>query len=238
MNTGLLLACTSLVSAGAAYFLDPLSGHRRRIMLRDRFVRYGHDALDFMNVSRRDLKNRTMGLYGEARYHLRGKDVLDDQLEERVRSKLGHFVSHPRAITVTAHEGTVTLSGIAFSHEIRKALRAVRKIPGVRDVVSELEGYPPGTNIPALQGGLKKSRHTYNLLQENWSPATRVLAGAAGASLAADSLRRSKYVMAGEAAVGFGLLMKSFTNRTYGQAVTPKKQPEPQSSSQLTATVH
>src|SRR5207249_9530058 len=59
----------------------------------------------------------------------------------------------PRAIDVLVIDGRVTLTGPVRSKELDGLLRAIRSIPGVREVVNQLEPHDRGDQHPALQGG-------------------------------------------------------------------------------------
>src|SRR5690606_41858308 len=72
---------------------------------------------------------------------------------ERVRAQLGRLVSHPGAITVTAHAGDVTLSGQILAAEHQTLLSAVRAMAGVNRVDDRLQAHESPGNIPELQGG-------------------------------------------------------------------------------------
>jgi osmotically-inducible protein OsmY len=66
-------------------------------------------------------------------------------------------VSNAGAVTVTARDGRVTLQGPVLERELDDLLRAVRKVPGVRDVVNELEVHPGADKVPALQDGASRN---------------------------------------------------------------------------------
>ena len=67
--------------------------------------------VDGLDATARDLSNRAKGTAAELRSRFR-KEVVDDTiLQERVRSAIGHAVSHPGAIEVTVSDGRVTLQG-------------------------------------------------------------------------------------------------------------------------------
>ena len=56
-------------TAGAAlmYFLDPVSGRRRRALARDQMVHAQHEIAERSQGAVKDLRNRAQGLYAEAR---------------------------------------------------------------------------------------------------------------------------------------------------------------------------
>src|SRR5947208_389603 len=96
------------LGAGLMYFLDPRLGRRRRALLGDKITRAFHEAGDALCVAGRDLGHRAQGLAAETRSLVAGGDVTDTQLAQRVRSKIGRYVSHPGSIEVAVNNGRVT----------------------------------------------------------------------------------------------------------------------------------
>jgi hypothetical protein len=172
------------MGAGLMFFLDPAQGRRRRALVRDKLVRAGHVTRDTAATARRDMANRATGVAARLRRTTDDRPTGDRVLVERVRALLGHVVSHPRAIDVTADDdGVVTLRGQVLEHEFDQLCRAVEGVPGVREVINELELYSDPTNVPSLQGdgGLRR-------LWQGSSPTTRVVTAVlatAGAGLVA-----------------------------------------------------
>src|SRR5438094_824144 len=94
------------LGAGLMYVFDPVQGRRRRALVRDQFVHALHELDDAIGVTFRDVSHRSSGLWAEARSlpaRLSGEAVPDRVLEERVRAKLGRYVSHPGSIGVTVN---------------------------------------------------------------------------------------------------------------------------------------
>ncbi|MFN2387463.1 MAG: SRPBCC family protein [Thermoanaerobaculia bacterium] len=205
--TGSLLA-----GAGLMYLLDPGSGKRRRALLRDKAVRAGDAAGDAIGTTSRDLRNRAVGVAAQTRALVRGAEVPDEVLAERIRSKLGRVVSHPGSIEVAAREGAVTLSGPVLVREEDDLVSCVSSVRGVRSVENRLEVHEQPGDVPGLQGGAGRPSHRFELLQENWSPAWRLLVGTLGASLASYGLRRRGALGAALVVVGGGLLARSISN--------------------------
>src|SRR5690606_41379272 len=102
---------------------------------------------------------------------LKAEPADNHRLAERVRSKLGRVCSHLRAIRVAADEGTVTLRGDILEHELPNVLRAVRHVPGVRNVVHELQVHRRAGRMPFLQGNAERGEPRVEYLQRDWSPA-------------------------------------------------------------------
>lgn len=88
----------------------------------------------------------------EFRSQFRLGTPTDEVLLARVRSKLGHVVSHPASISVTAQDGLVTLRGPILMSEVDDALMAVRLIPGVTEVDNQLDAHEIPDGVPGLQG--------------------------------------------------------------------------------------
>jgi hypothetical protein len=55
------------IGALAMYFFDPVSGNRRRALLRDQLVHARHEVGDYAEGTAKDLRNRAQGLVAEAK---------------------------------------------------------------------------------------------------------------------------------------------------------------------------
>ena len=195
------------------YFLDPNSGRRRRKRTRDRVVHAARVVNQGAKVTARDTVHRAQGAWAEARRIFSHEEVTDEALVGRVRATLGRVVSHPHAIEATASGGHVALLGPILSHEVRPLLRAVRRVSGVRAVSDQLTVYNEPGNVSSLQGGEPHPGETFELLQENWSPAARLLTGGAGAALMLAAARASGGLCALLGVSGGALLARAATNR-------------------------
>jgi uncharacterized membrane protein len=200
------------LGAGLMHLLDPERGRRRRSIARDAVTHYVGRADDAIDATARDVVNRVRGLVAEARSALRRDEPSDDVLEARVRSKLGHYVSHPGSIGVTAHEGRVFLSGPILAREVDPLLRAVRRIRGVRDVESRLDVHEQAGDVSGLQGGVARAGERPEFLQSHWSPAARLVAGLAGGTLALLGAGRRGPLGLLLGAAGLGLFARGATN--------------------------
>lgn len=200
------------LTAGATYFLDPASGRRRRAIARDRLLSTLTHFDEGVHVAARDLSHRLQGMVAEMRSFFREDQASDDTLTERVRSRLGRVVSHPGAIDVVSQSGTITLTGHVLASEHGELLRALRSVHGVEGIIDQLAVHESSESISALQGGRPRRRQPFDILQENWSPATRLLTGIAGSALILNAARsRSLPAIAG-AAAGAAILTRSIMN--------------------------
>jgi uncharacterized membrane protein len=206
------------VGMALMYLLDPQRGRRRRALMRDRVAHATRISRDAVGATSRDVMHRTYGTAAQLGRGLTGRSVDDDVLVARVRSKLGRVVSHPHSVQVQAARGTVTLRGPILQHEIPQLLQTVRSVRGVQDVVNELEEHKEAENVPGLQGGATPPGIHVDLLQDRWSPATRLLAGAGGASLIGyGASRRNTAAGMLVALGGVGLLARAASNLDAGQ---------------------
>jgi hypothetical protein len=55
------------IGAVAMYFFDPVSGKRRRALLRDQLVHAQHELGEYAEGTATDLRNRAYGMVAEAR---------------------------------------------------------------------------------------------------------------------------------------------------------------------------
>jgi uncharacterized membrane protein len=196
------------------YFLDPNSGRRRRARTRDKVVRAAKVVNEGAKVTARDTMHRAQGAWAEAkRLFNHEEDVSDEALLGRVRAALGRVVSHPHAIEVMASGGHVTLLGPILSYEVRPLLKAVRRVPGVRGVSDQLTVYNEPGNVSSLQGGEPHAGERFELLQENWSPAARVLVGGVGTALMLAATQAGGALRALLGVSGGALVARAATNR-------------------------
>jgi hypothetical protein len=102
-----------------------------------------------------------------------------------------------------------------LASEAPHLVTCVSWVPGVKDVTNNLEIHEEAGNHPALQGGRERPGTRFPLFKENWSPTTRLLAGAAGASLMAYCGARRNALGAGLGTAGFLLTTRAITNTDF-----------------------
>jgi uncharacterized membrane protein len=129
---------------------------------------------------------------------------------------LGRVVSHPHAIEVSCADGKVMLGGPILEDEVSLLVASVSSVPGVKQVEERLERHQESGNISALQGGTPRTGSRFELMQDQWSPAARVLTGLAAMGLVLAGLRQRGAMSGLLAAAGGGLLARSATNLDFG----------------------
>ena len=201
------------LSAGLMYLFDPDVGNRRRALLRDRFNHAINRLGRSMDVLARDLENRLYGTICELQQLVTGHDTTDEVISARVRSKLGRYTSHPRAIDVEVRDRQVSLSGPILADEVQDLVAAVKAVDGVRNVENNLDVYSSAENVSAVQGGVRPTGEPGEWMQENWSPTARLIAGSLGgmAMLNCAARRTLPAMLCG--AGGFLLLVRAVSNQ-------------------------
>jgi hypothetical protein len=171
----------SLLGAGVMYFLDPVRGARRRAQVADRVAHVLRTERALFDRARRDAVNKVRGALDQLRRRrqVAPPPVTDDILELRVRSKLGHCVSHARAVLLDVVDGHVTLAGPILAHEADHLIAEIANIRGVKEVLDALDRHKTSDGVPGLQGEGKSIRRR----RVTWSPITQLLAVAAGSAL-------------------------------------------------------
>jgi hypothetical protein len=173
----------AIAGAGLMYLLDPVRGARRRAELADKVWHVLRTERALFDRARRDVVNRVRGTVDQIRSRREvplTAPVTDDILDLRVRSKLGHCVSHVRAVLVDVVDGHVTLAGPILAHEAEHLLSEIAGIRGVKEVLDALDRHKTADGVPALQGEGRSVRRR----RVTWSPVTQLAAVATGSVLA------------------------------------------------------
>lgn len=153
-----------------------------------------------------DSRHRLAGLVAELRTNFKHERPSDRVLEERVRSRMGRVVAHPRRVHAVCDSGTVVLWGQVLEEEISRLIEAVEQISGVVEVIDHLEIAKPEELPPAEPNLLQDAKDRIRL---NWSPSKRLLVGAAGAALAAEGWRRRDKLGNALTVLGAGMMARS-----------------------------
>ena len=199
------------------YVFDPQMGRRRRAQVRDKMIHYRHKTAEAIDATARDLKNRTLGVAAETRRLVSKKPVSDDALVQHVRASLSPIVSHPSSIEVAAENGKVTLSGPILADEVDRLLDHVSSMRGVAMVDNRLEAHPEAGNISGLQGepAVRKSGKVPDVMQANWSPTTRFIAGTFGGTLALYGAKQLSVFGTAVATLGTAIFTRALANMEF-----------------------
>jgi osmotically-inducible protein OsmY len=153
MNRKWTLASGAGIGAALMYLLDPDRGRRRRALLRDKAVHLFHKTADGLSYGCRGAAQRAKALPARTRSRLTRGWVTDAVLAERVRSNIGHVLSHRGAIEVTVEDGCVILAGPILAGEVEGLLARVSSVCGANRVENRLEIHEEAGHVPGLQGG-------------------------------------------------------------------------------------
>ncbi|MGE5524902.1 MAG: SRPBCC family protein [Rhodospirillaceae bacterium] len=178
-----LLLATAAAGGALVYWFDRDRGRARRARMRDKFARGLRVARESVDAGTRDIAQRSSGIASAVGSLAQQRPTDDRVLVERLRAKMGRYVSHPRAVGIRAVQGEITLSGSILRSEHAPLLNAVSGVHGVRTVHDHLAVYDTAQGVPELQGGRVRRGERFNLRQANWARGTRIVTGATGAML-------------------------------------------------------
>lgn len=154
MRNPLSLVAAAAAGALAVYWFEGQSGRRRRKLVGDKLVRAGHDLAYQTQVKARRARDQLQGVAatGNLDHVSRSEPLSDQQLHDRIRSRLGRLVSHPKSVEVLVEQGCVCLRGHILTQEQDPLLRDVKSMAGVESVRDELVRHDSPEHIPELQG--------------------------------------------------------------------------------------
>ncbi|MBE7369596.1 BON domain-containing protein [Ramlibacter pallidus] len=134
MNKPLGALGAAAAGAVAMYYLDPELGAQRRALLAE-LVRGG--------LPGGERRSHGRGRYARRAYHppMPADGRSDAELRDRIQTRLGRMVSHPRAIRVDVEDGVVHLSGRVLAKEHEGLLEQVRQMPGVQRLESTMSAH-------------------------------------------------------------------------------------------------
>jgi gas vesicle protein len=131
------LAAAGVVGAAVAFFLDPISGKRRRHVARDKLGSWVRGGRDRIARRGRYLRGRAVGAVEETR-RVGGTQIpaTDETLAHKVESEaLGYAGIASGRVNVNAERGVVILRGqVDRAEDVRRLEKLVREVDGVRDV--------------------------------------------------------------------------------------------------------
>jgi hypothetical protein len=142
--TGVALCGGMLTGMGMMYLMDRVADRRHRALLRDKMTHYRRVAERLLERKGRNLTHRVRGMVLERTTHAPDGVVDDAVLVERIRSHMGHLLSHAetRRIEVAVQDGQVALSGHVVASHVNRVLGHVATVPGVHGLVTKLTVHP------------------------------------------------------------------------------------------------
>jgi hypothetical protein len=163
MNQSIRWVQAFILGLGTMYFLDPKRGKRRRVAVYDQFRHYLKKTTHQSQIAVIDLQHRAQGLIAETKTKFKRDPVSDAVLAERIRSRLGRIVEHPKSVQVDVHHGQVYLGGQVYSHEMASLIREIRRMMGVKRVLNDLNCFSDLSVWPSIGMDLSIS-HDYRYL--------------------------------------------------------------------------
>jgi hypothetical protein len=212
MNKATALLAGIGLGGAMMYMLDPDQGNRRRSLVRNRVGHTWNGAGEFMGKAQRDLRNRARGVSSRAASAFRHEEVPEEILEQRVRSKLGRVVTHPRAVEVAVQGARVTLEGEVRAREVQRLMRTVSAVPGVEHVENRLAVLEQDEDVPELQGVNVRGRGRFGM-----TPAAQLVTGSIGGAILTAWLIRTRPLLLTAALLGTGVLLGSRSLRQEGK---------------------
>jgi hypothetical protein len=145
----------------AMYYLDGRAGARRRALVRDKLVAAGHEACDLAEAKGRRAIGKLRGIAATRHLDRQTRSIpnSDEQLHERIRSRLGRLVTYPKSVEVHVEHGHVRMKGHVLTAEEPGLTREVGHMAGVRSVHSELVCHERARSIADLEGRARQPRH-------------------------------------------------------------------------------
>ena len=143
----------ALSGAGLMYFLDPLTGAKRRAQLKDQAEKLKNTATDQADDLSHYAVDKTREVVHEAASKLATEEVSDETIVSQVRSGIGRYSSHPGSIEVHSNDGHVTLTGHILANEVQALLAAVKSVPGVKNVENQMQAHVQRAKEANVEGG-------------------------------------------------------------------------------------
>lgn len=173
------------LTAGAMYMFDPVSGRRRRLILRDQCAK----AAERLDHGTREAR-KVIAMQAKLRF---GREHSDRHVTERLRGALRRAVSNPGAIDMAVHDGRVTLRGDVFAHEHERLLDAIRAVHGVSIVTDYVTDRDRSRERGGERGEVTHShREAGAAANGSWTLTSRLLVGTAGCALLFWGIRQRK----------------------------------------------
>jgi osmotically-inducible protein OsmY len=134
------------------FLWDPDRGKGRRTTWSERAQSRCRGASEAVAAHSRDLSNRARGAMSDVKASTEVETPpTDEVLTDRVRSRLGHLVTHAHSLDVAVDDGIVTISGPVASGVEPPLVDEISRVPGVRDVETDLREQELTESTPELR---------------------------------------------------------------------------------------
>ena len=174
------------LTAAAVYFLDPVSGRQRRVLLQDKYRRAARRIDRQTRNVRRDVSERYFASRGKAQAPIRQKS--DRAVGKTVCGAIRQSVAHPESVDVAVDRGHVFLRGHLMPYEHQRVLDEVRRQPGVFVITDHLNDRF-GNGESSIDAG---HRFRSAAGRSAWGTTGRVLGACAGGALLFWGIRERK----------------------------------------------
>jgi hypothetical protein len=206
--TGIALA------AGAIYLFDPRKGKARRARIGEQCKSAAHRLNDGTHHLGDEISERCRGASSRVSAWFNPHSRADAGLARRVRIDLWRTLKSSSGIGVIAHDGTVILHGEVPPQQHKQVLQTVAAtegVVGIADHLTEIGETKSGAPRRRIQERFTQVRDS--LMQDQWSPATRVCSGTLGLALLRWGATHRDVFGGIGALTGAVLLVRSTVNR-------------------------
>jgi BON domain len=229
MNRTLSRSLTGLtgvaLAAGAIYIFDPDKGPSRRAQIGERYKSAARKVSAGTHDLGDQLSHRYRGASARVSSWFNTRSRADAALGRRVRIDLFRALKDSTGIGVIAHDGTVILHGEVLPQQRKQVLQVVSGVPGVTGISDHLTDIGGGTMKSTVQGARSRIQQRFSqaqerithvrdsLMQDHWTPTTRVCSGTLGLALLRWGATHRRSLVGGIGALtGAVLLVRSTTN--------------------------
>jgi len=209
----------------AAFLFDPNRGPQRRAAAREKFVNGRRLLSEASGRTWEKLTKKAKGIFLGVTANLRLNDWDDEIVTERVRSRVGRVVRHPRALRVSARNGRIVLMGPILKGDLESVLHVACQVKGVQMIDNQMEIYDESGEVPGLQESKRRSRQMERRLSP-WSPSVRFLVATVGFSMIINGFKK-RWITLPVALAGLGLMLRGVYNLPVGRFLSQFLRPIP-----------
>lgn len=208
------------LAAGTVYLFDPKKGKSRRAQISEQCKSAARRISDGTHHLGDEISERYYGASTRVSSWFDTRARTDRGLARRVRIDLWRALDKSSGIGVIAHDGTVILHGEVLPHQHKHVLQvvsAVEGVVGIADHLTEIGGDKSSRPRARIQEGFSRVQRGFtrardSVMQEHWSPTTRVCSGTLGLALLRWGATHRTLVGGIGALTGAVLLVRSSTN--------------------------